>query len=85
MLGSRLTVRNTRPRPGGTSGASFPDPDVLCRALRNAETLDGEGPFKAPGEEERQKTPPPPQEQKTSKEPTPTLEEGKATAAKPRR
>ncbi|KAJ1193483.1 hypothetical protein NDU88_002780 [Pleurodeles waltl] len=64
--------------PGGTSGASFPDQEVLCRVLRNAETLDGEGPFKAPGEEERQKTPPP-QKQKMSEEPTAMLEEGKAT------
>ncbi|KAJ1118013.1 hypothetical protein NDU88_006208 [Pleurodeles waltl] len=64
--------------PGGTSGASFPGPEVLCPTPWNSETLDREGPFKDPGEEEL-KEPPPPQEPKTLEELTATLEEGKAT------
>ncbi|KAJ1099611.1 hypothetical protein NDU88_004710 [Pleurodeles waltl] len=64
--------------PGGTSGASFIDPKVLCPAPRNAETLDAEKPFKAPGEEERKKLPLP-LPQKTSEEPTAMQEEEKAT------
>ncbi|KAJ1107678.1 hypothetical protein NDU88_005068 [Pleurodeles waltl] len=62
-----------RPRPRGTSGASFPDQEVFCLAPRNAEKLNGAGTFKAPEEEERR------QNQTTMEEPTATLEKEKAT------
>ncbi|KAJ1119263.1 hypothetical protein NDU88_007449 [Pleurodeles waltl] len=62
--------------PGDSSGASFPDPEVLCLAPRNAETLDCVGPFIAPEEEEQE---PPPHHHKTTEELTATLEGGKAT------
>ncbi|KAJ1172693.1 hypothetical protein NDU88_004537 [Pleurodeles waltl] len=64
--------------PKGTSGASFSDPEALDPAPRNAKTLDGVGPFKAP-EDEEQGTPPPPQDKKKTDEPTATLEEEKST------
>ncbi|KAJ1191134.1 hypothetical protein NDU88_000450 [Pleurodeles waltl] len=64
--------------PGGTSGASFPDPEVCCSALGNAEKLDVAWTFKAPEEEER-RPPPPPQNQTTMEEPIATLGKKKTT------
>ncbi|KAJ1191133.1 hypothetical protein NDU88_000449 [Pleurodeles waltl] len=59
-------VRSRMPvAPGGTSGASFPDPEFFCSAPRNDEKLDGAGTFKAP-EEEQRRPPPLPQNQTTT-------------------
>ncbi|KAJ1127823.1 hypothetical protein NDU88_006216 [Pleurodeles waltl] len=65
-----------RPRPEGTSDASFPSLEALCLTPWNAGMLDHEGPFKTPGEEEGEETPLP-QEPKSLEELTATVDEGK--------